>query len=173
MDRLLTGLQSGGADYRKLLRRSARSSIIRTSTRTFLCSGHARHHRYLRILEALHRNIINAIAMYIACGVNPDLPEYSISIYSRRISIRQSGHGFSECFTPHGDLHQNAPSLKQNQHFTRTFTRKVLVTYPDLMAADILLYDPKYVPTGGRRKEGWKDVCRCQDRDLPVTKTRW
>ena len=100
--------------------------------------------------DALHRNIINAIAMYIACGVDPNLPNMHIYIQSENLYHANLSWIF-ECHTPHGDLtrmHQFKAKSALHEAFTEG-----LVTYPDLMAADILLYDPKYVPTGIDQKQ--------------------
>ncbi len=72
------------------------------------------------------------------------------STLSQCISLAASIRIF-ECHTPHGDLtrmHQFKAKSALHEAFTEG-----LVTYPDLMAADILLYDPKYVPTGIDQKQ--------------------
>ena len=139
MDRLLTGLQPSGAltigNYAGGI-----SQIVnyQKDYETFLFVPDMHAITVPQDPEALHRNIINAIAMYIACGVDPDLYHANLS-------------WIFECHTPHGDL-TRMHQFKAKSALHETFTEG-LVTYPDLMAADILLYDPKYVPTGIDQKQ--------------------
>ena len=81
---------------------------------------------------------------------NPNLPNMHIYIQSENLYHANLSWIF-ECHTPHGDLtrmHQFKAKSALHEAFTEG-----LVTYPDLMAADILLYDPKYVPTGIDQKQ--------------------
>ena len=151
MDRLLTGLQPSGAltigNYCGGI-----SQIVNYQDKyeTFLFVPDMHAITVPQDPEALHRNIINAIAMYIACGVDPDLPNMHIYIQSENLYHANLSWIF-ECHTPHGDLtrmHQFKAKSAKNEAFTEG-----LVTYPDLMAADILLYDAKYVPTGIDQKQ--------------------
>ena len=87
---------------------------------TFLLFRTCTPSQYLRILEALHRNIINAIAMYIACGVNPDLPNMHIYIQSENLYHANLSWIF-ECFTPHGDL-TRMHQFKAKSALHETFT---------------------------------------------------
>ena len=146
MDRLLTGLQPSGSltigNYAGGI-----SQVVNYQkdyeTLLFVPDMHAI--TVPQDPDALHRNIINAIAMYIACGVDPNLPNMHIYIQSENLYHANLSWIF-ECHTPHGDLtrmHQFKAKSALHEAFTEG-----LVTYPDLMAADILLYDPKYVPTG-------------------------
>ena len=151
MDRLLTGLQPSGSltigNYAGGI-----SQVVNYQkdyeTLLFVPDMHAI--TVPQDPDALHRNIINAIAMYIACGVDPNLPNMHIYIQSENLYHANLAWIF-ECHTPHGDLtrmHQFKAKSALHEAFTEG-----LVTYPDLMAADILLYDPKYVPTGIDQKQ--------------------
>jgi tryptophanyl-tRNA synthetase len=100
--------------------------------------------------DALHRNIINAIAMYIACGVDPNLENMHIYIQSENLYHANLSWIF-ECHTPHGDL-TRMHQFKAKSALHETFTEG-LVTYPDLMAADILLYQTELVPVGVDQKQ--------------------
>lgn len=151
MDRLLTGLQPSGSltigNYAGGI-----SQVVNYQkdyeTLLFVPDMHAI--TVPQDPETLHRNIINAIAMYIACGVDPNLPNMHIYIQSENLYHANLSWIF-ECHTPHGDLtrmHQFKAKSALHEAFTEG-----LVTYPDLMAADILLYDPKYVPTGIDQKQ--------------------
>ena len=151
MDRLLTGLQPSGAltigNYAGGI-----SQIVnyQKDYETFLFVPDMHAITVPQDPEALHRNIINAIAMYIACGVDPDLENMHIYIQSENLYHANLSWIF-ECHTPHGDL-TRMHQFKAKSALHETFTEG-LVTYPDLMAADILLYDPKYVPTGIDQKQ--------------------
>ena len=151
MDRLLTGLQPSGSltigNYAGGI-----SQVVNYQkdyeTLLFVPDMHAI--TVPQDPDALHRNIINAIVMYIACGVDPNLPNMHIYIQSENLYHANLSWIF-ECHTPHGDLtrmHQFKAKSALHEAFTEG-----LVTYPDLMAADILLYDPKYVPTGIDQKQ--------------------
>ena len=151
MDRLLTGLQPSGSltigNYAGGI-----SQVVNYQkdyeTLLFVPDMHAI--TVPQDPDALHRNIITAIAMYLACGVDPNLPNMHIYIQSENLYHATLSWIF-ECHTPHGDLtrmHQFKAKSALHEAFTEG-----LVTYPDLMAADILLYDPKYVPTGIDQKQ--------------------
>ena len=134
MDRLLTGLQPSGA-----------------LTIGNYAGGISQIVNYQKDYETfLFVPDINAIAMYIACGVDPDLENMHIYIQSENLYHANLSWIF-ECHTPHGDL-TRMHQFKAKSALHETFTEG-LVTYPDLMAADILLYDPKYVPTGIDQKQ--------------------
>ena len=151
MDRLLTGLQPSGSltigNYAGGI-----SQIVnyQKDYETFLFVPDMHAITVPQDPDALHRNIINAIAMYIACGVDPNLPNMHIYIQSENLYHANLSWIF-ECHTPHGDL-TRMHQFKAKSALHETFTEG-LVTYPDLMAADILLYDPKYVPTGIDQKQ--------------------
>ena len=151
MDRLLTGLQPSGSltigNYAGGI-----SQIVnyQKDYETFLFVPDMHAITVPQDPDALHRNTINAIAMYIVCGVDPNLENMHIYIQSENLYHANLSWIF-ECHTPHGDLtrmHQFKAKSALHEAFTEG-----LVTYPDLMAADILLYDPKYVPTGIDQKQ--------------------
>ena len=151
MDRLLTGLQPSGSltigNYAGGI-----SQIVnyQKDYETFLFVPDMHAITVPQDPDALHRNILNAIAMYIACGVDPNLENMHIYIQSENLYHANLSWIF-ECHTPHGDL-TRMHQFKAKSALHETFTEG-LVTYPDLMAADILLYDPKYVPTGIDQKQ--------------------
>lgn len=98
--------------------------------------------------EQLKNNIKDLIAIYIACGIDPKKNTIflqSDNEYHANISW------MLECNTYYGELSRMTQfkdkSLK-NQNFTAG-----LLTYPVLMAADILIYDTNYVPVGIDQKQ--------------------
>ena len=98
--------------------------------------------------EELRKNIKSLIALYIASGVDPKKNTIFIqsdNIYHANVSW------ILECLTPYGILSRMTQfkdkSLK-HQNFSAG-----LLTYPILMASDILIYDVDYVPTGADQKQ--------------------
>lgn len=96
----------------------------------------------------LKNNIKSLIALYVACGVDPEKNTIFIqsdNIYHANVSW------ILECLTSYGILSRMTQfkdkSLK-NQNFSAG-----LLTYPVLMASDILIYDVDYVPTGIDQKQ--------------------
>lgn len=99
--------------------------------------------------SVLRKNIKNLAALYLACGLNKDnLTLFLQSEVSEHIElgyVMQSiaYMGELERMTQYKDK-----MAKQVQGVTTA-----LFTYPALMAADILLYDAKYVPVGDDQKQ--------------------
>lgn len=98
--------------------------------------------------ETLKENIKSLIAIYLACGISTEKNTIflqSDNEYHANISW------MLECNTYYGELSRMTQfkdkSLK-NQNFTAG-----LLTYPVLMAADILAYDTNYVPVGIDQKQ--------------------
>ena len=96
----------------------------------------------------LRENIKNLLAIYLACGIDPNKNTIflqSDNIYHANVSW------ILECLTPYGELSRMTQfkdkSLK-NQNFSAG-----LLTYPVLMASDILIYDVDYVPVGQDQKQ--------------------
>ena len=96
----------------------------------------------------LKKNIRNLIALYLACGIDPN--KNKIYIQSEN-EYHANVSWILECNTYYGELSRMTQfkdkSLK-NQNFTTG-----LLTYPVLMAADILIYDADYVPVGKDQKQ--------------------
>jgi len=98
--------------------------------------------------EELSKNIKSLLAMYIACGVNPK--KNKIYLQSEN-EYHANVSWILECNTYYGELSrmtQFKDKSKKNQNFTSG-----LLTYPVLMAADILIYDTDYVPVGIDQKQ--------------------
>ncbi len=96
----------------------------------------------------LRKNIKSLLALYLACGIDPD----------KNIIYIQSDNEYHtnlswilECNTYFGELSrmtQFKDKSSKNENFSAG-----LFTYPVLMAADILLYDIDYVPVGLDQKQ--------------------
>lgn len=98
--------------------------------------------------EQLRNNIKSLVAIYIACGIDPE--KNTIFLQSDN-EYHANVSWMLECNTYYGELSRMTQfkdkSLK-NQNFTSG-----LLTYPILMAADILIYDTNYVPVGIDQKQ--------------------
>lgn len=93
--------------------------------------------------EKLHNNTRELVALYVASGIDPK--KNTIYIQSENI-YHTALSWILECHTPYGELGrmtQFKDKRKRNENFSAG-----LLTYPVLMAADIILYDADYVPVG-------------------------
>lgn len=99
-------------------------------------------------VEKLHTNIRSLVALYLACGIDPE--KNTIFIQSEN-EYHANLSWLLECTAYFGELsrmHQFKEKSKKSENFTAG-----LFTYPALMAADILLYDIDYVPVGIDQKQ--------------------
>ena len=98
--------------------------------------------------DELSKNIRSLIALYLACGIERD--KNTIFIQSENL-YHANMSWVLECNSYFGELsrmHQFKEKSQKGENFTAG-----LFTYPVLMAADILLYDAKYVPVGIDQKQ--------------------
>lgn len=98
--------------------------------------------------STLHENIRSLIALYLACGIDPK--KNTIFLQSENI-YHANLSWILECNTYFGELsrmHQFKEKSKNKSSFSAG-----LLTYPVLMASDILLYDAEYVPVGIDQKQ--------------------
>ena len=98
--------------------------------------------------EELHNNIKNFIALYLACGIDP---EKNVIYLQSDIEYIPAISWLLECNTYYGELSrmiQFKEKSKQNANFSVG-----LLTYPVLMAVDILAVDADYVPVGIDQKQ--------------------
>lgn len=98
--------------------------------------------------ELLHQNIRDFIALYIACGIDP---KKNIMYLQSDIEYIPCISWLLECNTYYGELSrmtQFKDKSKKNANFTSG-----LLTYPVLMAADILAMDIDLVPVGIDQKQ--------------------
>lgn len=104
--------------------------------------------------EELKNNRKNILALYVACGIDPQ--KTTIFYQSDVVEHTQLAWIF-ENKTTIGELSrmtQYKDKAKTNKQSNQTEKVKTgLLTYPTLMAADILLYSPKYVPVGEDQKQ--------------------
>ena len=98
--------------------------------------------------EELRKKIRSLIALYLACGIDPDKNTYYLQ---SEIDYIPCIRWLLECNTYYGELSrmtQFKDKSQKNQNFTSG-----LLTYPVLMAADILAVDTDIVPVGGDQKQ--------------------
>lgn len=99
--------------------------------------------------EKLRANIKNLAALYVACGLDPK--KVHLFIQSEVAPHSMLGY-IMECTGYIGEMERMTQykdkKVKQVQGVSCS-----LLTYPALMAADILLYDANYVPVGEDQKQ--------------------
>ena len=98
--------------------------------------------------KELIKNTRSLIAIYLACGIDPNKNTIFIqsdNLYHANLSW------VLECNTYYGEL-SRMTQFKDKSSKNVNFTCGLL-TYPVLMAADILLYDADYVPVGADQKQ--------------------
>lgn len=110
-------------------------------------------------------NLLNLAKLYLACGIDvnktcifvqSDVPEHS-ELYFLLI-----------CFSTYGDLKKMTQYKDKVKNANNTVSESMgLLTYPVLMAADILLYQPNFIPVG---KDQTQHIELCRDLAIKVNK---
>lgn len=98
--------------------------------------------------EELRKNIRSLVALYLACGIDP---EKNVIFIQSENEWHANISWLLECNTYFGELSrmtQFKDKSKKNANFSAG-----LFTYPVLMASDILAYDADYVPVGIDQKQ--------------------
>ncbi len=94
--------------------------------------------------KQLRQDTLEVVAEYIAAGLDPDK---SIIFIQSHISEHAELAWIFNCITPVGEL-ERMTQYKDKGKAQKESVNAGLLTYPTLMAADILLYKPTYVPVG-------------------------
>lgn len=103
----------------------------------------------------LRRRTITQLAAYIACGLDPE--KNTLFIQSHVPQHAQLGWVLN-CYTMFGELSRMTQfKSKSAQHADNI--NAGLFDYPVLMAADILIYQPDYVPVGEDQRQH-VELCR-------------
>ncbi len=93
----------------------------------------------------LKDRIYDAIAMYLACGVNPN----TTTIFKQSDVLEHGTLGFIMTFqTKMGELSRMTQFKYKSQGYGKESVDTGLFVYPTLMVADILLYNTSIVPVG-------------------------
>lgn len=98
--------------------------------------------------DILHKNIRDFIALYLACGIDPNK---NIIYLQSEIEYIPCISWLLECNTYYGELSRMI-QFKEKSKKSANFTTGLL-TYPVLMASDILVVDADYVPVGIDQKQ--------------------
>nr|WP_304597754.1 tryptophan--tRNA ligase [Dubosiella newyorkensis] len=99
--------------------------------------------------KELRKNTKDLIALYLACGLDPE--KMTLFLQSDVPAHVQLGW-IMTCLSYMGEL-QRMTQYKDKTAKGETCITAGLFTYPPFMAADILLYDPDYVPVGQDQKQ--------------------
>jgi len=149
MKKILTGLQPTGSitlgNYIGAIRQVVKYQEMYDSY-IFIADLHA--HTVPQDPVKLHENIKSLAGLYLACGIDP--AKNKIFVQSEN-KYHTNISWLLECSTYYGELSrmtQFKDKSMKNQNFTSG-----LLTYPVLMASDILAYDVDYVPVGGDQKQ--------------------
>lgn len=98
--------------------------------------------------KELSQNIRSLLAIYLASGIDPK--KNTIFLQSENI-YHANVSWILECLTPYGEL-SRMTQFKDKSRKNANFSAGLL-TYPVLMASDILIYDTDLVPTGQDQKQ--------------------
>ena len=99
--------------------------------------------------EELRKRIYDIFALYIACGLDPN--KATLFLQSHVPAHAELGW-ILHCFTYMGEL-SRMTQFKDKVAKHETNNNAGLFAYPVLMAADILLYQPKAIPVGEDQKQ--------------------
>ncbi len=97
----------------------------------------------------LRRRTLEQLAQYIACGLDPE--KNTLFVQSHVAAHAELGWVLN-CYTMFGELSRMTQFKDKSASHTDNINGG-LFTYPSLMAADILLYQPDYVPVGEDQKQ--------------------
>ncbi len=103
----------------------------------------------------LRRRTLEQLAQYIACGLDPE--KNTLFVQSHVHQHAELGWVLN-CYTMFGEL-SRMTQFKDKSAKNAENINGGLFTYPALMAADILLYQPDYVPVGEDQKQH-VELCR-------------
>lgn len=99
--------------------------------------------------ETLKKNLTDAVALYLACGLDPD--KSTIFLQTDVKAHAELGY-IMACNTHLGELNRMTQFKDKTLKGEKNLSAG-LYTYPCLMAADILLYNANYVPVGEDQKQ--------------------
>ena len=99
--------------------------------------------------KAFKQNILNAYALFLACGVDPVKSPFFIQSH---VHTHAELAWILNCYTQFGELSRMTQFKDKSQKHSDNVNAG-LFTYPSLMAADILLYQADVVPVGVDQKQ--------------------
>lgn len=98
---------------------------------------------------ALRKNIKSIAALYIACGLDPE----KVNLFVQSEVLEHATLGYIMESTSYIGEMERMTQYKDKKGKQTEGIRTSLLTYPALMAADILLYDADIVPIGDDQKQ--------------------
>src|SRR3977135_4362542 len=98
---------------------------------------------------ALRENSLDLAAIYLASGIKPDQAMFVQSHVPAHAELAW----IFECFTPIGWLERMTQFKDRTARHGSERIGAVVLTYPALRAADIMLYGAKYVPVGEDQRQ--------------------
>lgn len=105
--------------------------------------------------EILRNRTYSFFAQYIALGLDP---QKNIIFAQSQVPQHTELSWILTCLTPMGNLNRMTQFKEKAEKHTQNINAG-LFTYPTLMAADILLYNPDFVPVGDDQKQHI-ELCR-------------
>ena len=99
--------------------------------------------------QELRKNIRSVAALYIACGLNPE----KVNLFIQSEVSEHAVLGYIMESTAYVGEMERMTQYKDKKGKQTEGIRTSLLTYPALMAADILLYDANVVPIGDDQKQ--------------------
>ena len=100
--------------------------------------------------KELRENTNNLIAIYLACGLDPK----KVVLFKQSEVHEHAELGYiMACNSNMGELSRMTQYKDKTQNMEHGAIPTGIFLYPALMAADILLYDPDYVPVGVDQKQ--------------------
>jgi len=153
MKRLVSGIKPTGdltlGNYIGAIKQfvNMQNELIDTEFFIFIADLHAITTPQERLV--LRKNIKSIAALYIACGLDPE--KVNIFIQSE-ISEHAELNYIMESTLYIGEM-ERMIQYKEKKESQTEGIRTSLLTYPALMAADILLYDANFVPIGEDQKQ--------------------
>ena len=103
----------------------------------------------------LRRRVLTLLASYIACGLDPE--KCTLFIQSH-VPAHSQLSWVLDCYTMFGEL-SRMTQFKDKSARNADNINAGLFTYPVLMAADILIYQPDFVPVGEDQRQH-VEICR-------------
>jgi tryptophanyl-tRNA synthetase len=149
MDRVISGIQSSGrqtlGNYIGALKQFTK---FQDEYELFIFVANMHAITVPKDKKQLQQNTIDLVAFYLACGL--DINKTNIFLQSDVFFYIQLGW-ILQCQTYMGEL--NRMTQFKDKSTKHNNIGVGLYTYPALQAADILLYDAKYVPVGQDQKQ--------------------
>ncbi|XBC41734.1 MAG: tryptophan--tRNA ligase [Buchnera aphidicola (Kaburagia rhusicola rhusicola)] len=108
----------------------------------------------------LRKNVLDTIALYLACGIDP---YKSIVFLQSQVHQHSQLHWILTCHTYYGEL-SRMTQFKSKSLKNVTTINSGLLNYPILMASDILLYKTNIVPIGYDQIQHLELVCNIARR---------